>query len=108
MIDYSDENFPPRESFTLGKQLLDFEDDAFSIEMLKNEQGDDDSFASVSMDAENVVTVRVDLEKAREKGNGNYTISFVVKEFADETGAIQSEQTYSLQLEVKGVTTLPQ
>ena len=108
LIDFSDENVPPQESFTLGEQLLDFEDNVFSIEMLKNEQEDDDSFASVSIDAVNVVSVSVDLDKAREKGDGNYTISFVVREFASVTGIIQSEKFYSLQLEVRGVNTLPQ
>ena len=108
LIDFSDENVPPQESFTLGEQLLDFEDNVFSIKMLKNEQEDDDSFASVSIDAVNVVSVSVDLDKAREKGDGNYTISFVVREFASVTGIIQSEKFYSLQLEVRGVNTLPQ
>ena len=108
LIDFSDENVPPQESFTLGEQLLDFEDNVFSIEMLKNEQEDDDSFASVSIDAVNVVSVSVDLDKAREKGDGNYTMSFVVREFASVTGIIQSEKFYSLQLEVRGVNTLPQ
>ena len=68
-------------------------------------QNAEELFASVSIDSENMVTLEVDLGKASKHENGNYTLNFQVKEFYDATDTVQSEQIYSVQIEVKGLKT---
>ena len=62
-LDFTDR--APNESYILG-QLTDYEEDTFIVDFLQV----DTVFNALTMDEENIVTVAVDLNKARIAGIG--------------------------------------